>query len=196
MSTAGKVLTVLILLASAGWVFLMAQVAEITRNQGKREVALEAQIDQAQADASKAVADVAALKRQIENAQVESANVQTTLRSEISNIRKFEAFTVETLDRYNNRLATLQIEIDLAEKRQRDRAAEEVATKKLRTETRARMETLIEGNDKLLDRLASLRSELEQTMEANRAIVERARGSSPSNRQAPAARTRAASLSQ
>ncbi len=173
MSTPGKVLIVLIVLTTLGWIFMAAQVAELDRNWGQKLQQLQADLTKVQQDVAKTGEEVAKTKATINLVQQEREDELNRLRSQLSNLQKVDSFTRETLDRFTLQLASVEAQTEAAQKRQGDRQQELTDTQKNLTDTMTELSQLVRQNNDLLVELARLRSDFLETLAENRAMVDR-----------------------
>jgi hypothetical protein len=174
MSTAGKVLVILILVPTLLWVWLASGVAEMHRNWGKQLQGLETQITKAEQDIEATAAGIAADKRMIALTQRAKDTEVTARRTILSQLMRDDSYTKETLDRYTLQLSRVQDSVAAAEKTAQRRTQELADTKQATVEAQAELARLREENARDRETLQRLRSELLATVEQNRQIAEKA----------------------
>lgn len=185
MSTAGKVLSVLVALAFMGWLFLFAAVAEYNRTWGAKDAEQRALLEGV--PASKNEPAKKALKDQIEDARDEYQEKLRALDDESAAFdRKFTAFQIdqadyqkllteqrESLERYRTDLENAQV----AEK-------EASSTLDLRVKERDELQAQFDAlkadvakdkaaNEELLAKLTDLREKFAKTFAENKKLVKR-----------------------
>ena len=195
MSTPGKVLIVLVALATLGLIFLSAQVAELDRNWGQKIQQLQADLEKVRQDVAQAGQEIAKTKAEINLVQQEREDELTRLRSRLSDLQKVDSFTRETLDRFSLQLASVEAQAEAAQKRQGDRQQELTDTQKALTNGMAELSQLVRQNNDLLVELARLRGDFLELLAENRSMVEQIlrRGGQETEGRSRT-RTRAASL--
>jgi len=127
MSTAGKVLVVLVMLVVPIWVTLVSAVAETNKTWGEQVQKLEGQVKKLQEDVKAARQDLVATKDQISRDQVAMAERIAMLRSRKVDVEKRLSETIEIATRLKLRLKATQDEIKQAEATRDLRAAEKTA---------------------------------------------------------------------
>src|SRR5206468_1411311 len=105
MSTAGKVLIVLIVLSLLCWIVSFSMVAQLNRSWGEHVQQLTAQADKLEKDTQASLAEAERLKTAISNEQVGLRQDVALVRTQISNAERTLSDTKETLQRVNNQLA-------------------------------------------------------------------------------------------
>ena len=167
MSTAGKVLSVLILLATIAWIVLGAGVAQLNRNGNAALAKLQAELDKAEQGLRQA--EVALVKLKDDTSQFQE-NVDTQLA-----VMRAKTTAVEAANsRFKGILANMQEQLATVEKTvagaQHDlqiRQAEKEQETKLLADARAEVVRLIGVDEELTGRLASLRQEFKDKYEEN-----------------------------
>ncbi|MDG3004462.1 hypothetical protein [Paludisphaera mucosa] len=167
MSTAGKVLVVLILLASLGWIFLGAGVAQLNRNGNAALAKLQADFEKAEAGLQQAQVDLVKIKDDTARFQENTDTQIAVIRARTGDV---EAASSRLKGVLNNMLAQLQtVENTVAEARHDldVRKQEREAETRLLAEARAEVQRLRGRDAELTDRLASLRTEFDKTFKEN-----------------------------
>lgn len=173
MSTAGKVLTVLVMLVAVVWVMLSATVAELNRN-GTRAVAkLEEQVGKLEIQVKEAERSLDNLKEATHTEQVKTQNDLTTLQARLSDVEKERSEYKETSARVQLQLndAETLLKNGTAESDQRQKTKDD-ETKAL-ADARAGVEKLKASNAELLARLTGLRDTFKAMLQENKSLVDR-----------------------
>ena len=106
MSTAGKVLTVVVILALAGWIFLFAQIAQLNANWGQKIDQLTEQVKTLETDVAQTRQTLDTRIAEITLSQDQRDRAMTVLKSRLAHVEKLQALNQEALVR-----AGLQIEL-------------------------------------------------------------------------------------
>jgi len=167
MSTAGKVLVVLVMLASIAWTVLTAGVAQINRNANRALQELQQQID-------KLRDDLRTTQRQIVQLKDETVVVQERMDADLAvtfarqvDVERVNSSVREILSRVEYQLSKLQEEIDAAERAKAAREEEKAAEQKALAESLAEVERLNTETNEMMNRLFGLRNEFKTTLKAN-----------------------------
>ncbi len=167
MSTAGKVLAVLVLLASVGWIILAAGIAQLNANGNKRLHDLEVQIEKLQDDLRQTVSEISSLKVQTSQTQERTDRDLAVLRSRQADVEKARSQARESLSRAQYQLAIVQETIkgaqDALQHRNEEHQSEEKALADVKTDVRH----LVAETTQLRDRLMMLRKEFQTTYHGN-----------------------------
>ncbi len=175
MSTPGKVLLVLVIMAEIGFIFLTAKMANLVTNWSREVANLKTQVGQLETDviATRTVVretlDQVLLQQEKQNRQL------AVLRSHLSDLRADEGHILESLTRVELALGVVkQAGIDANELiAQRDQ--EHAETQQALDEARKEVGDLQEVVDNQLDRLQKLREDFATTMEENRSLLDQLR---------------------
>ncbi len=179
MSTAGKVLVVLVMLSMVLWVVMASAVTQLNTNGGQAVEANNKKIEELQTDLSQAKADLYRLNRTIELEQEKTDLSRAYVRNQLSDTEKRQADIVETLER-------LKVEVTLAEKA----ALQAIGNKEQRTKDVADLQIekarLTEQVDRLKGEDSQLREQsdtlltnLKNTLAENKKLAERASSKRP-----------------
>lgn len=171
MPTAGKVLSVLVSLALLGWIFLASQVAELNRNWGQKLTKLEADVERVSAEVQTAGRQLDDLKAAVVLAQTIKEQDLTRLRAQVSKVQGAQAYSRETLDRFNLQSASVAEQLRQAEQRRQLRTQEKAEADRVFNESVAEVKRLADENNQLLERLGGLRQSLEQLVQQNQQLV-------------------------
>jgi chromosome segregation ATPase len=174
MSTAGKVLCILITLPALLWVWLASGVSEMNRNWGKQIDSLEASVAKTSEDLEATVAEVGSLTSKISLVQREQDYELTVMRADMAQLFKYESISKETQDRYTKQLASVVSSAEAAERRfQRAELDLAESTKEL-ADARVALAAVKEANTNDRSTLAQLREQFSRLLSENKALVEKA----------------------
>lgn len=172
MSTAGKVLTVLVLLFSIGWLVLFSAAAQLNQNYGEAidrdKKAAVAKAEQAVKTSEEAWATRAATVREQEQASLET----TLAQQRVSTAKGLLATTLESQGRIRNQLEAMESAVKTAQAARDTRTKEREETETLLAERRAEVETLTKENADRLARLQDLRTRFQSLLAENTQLVQ------------------------
>jgi chromosome segregation ATPase len=167
MSTAGKVLVVLVMLASVGCLMLAGGIAQLNTNANKRLQELSNQL-------AKAREDIDANRREAMTLRDETSGMQERIDREIAALRARQTDLERTRTQITNDLARLQFDlgtvndtIQLAKTSIENRTAEFEADEREMGELRGRVQALKQTDAQLMGRLQSLRQQFQDTYHKN-----------------------------
>jgi chromosome segregation ATPase len=166
MSTAGKVLVVLGMLASISWPILATGVTQLNRNGNKALIDLADRITKLEDDLKTTQDEIVKVKDEtilVQKQMVRDLAVTGPRQTNMERVKSNREF----LSRVQYQLATLQETVKNAEQSAQQRAAEIVAEQKTLDAAKAEVETLKVQNSELMNRLTSLRNELKTTLKAS-----------------------------
>ena len=161
MSTAGKVLVVLILLASLVWMALMAGVDQLNRNGNQAMNELTAKIEKLEEDVKSAQNDIVKIKDETTVVQEQMDRQIAVVRSRQNDVERVNSNIREILSRVQNQVASLEQTAKDAERTAKQRSDEKVAEQQALEAERAAVEKLKAQNDELMKRLAGLRNDVQ-----------------------------------
>jgi chromosome segregation ATPase len=194
MSTAGKVLVVLVVLAVIPAIWLYAKVYDLNSNWGQEIQRLGKQVDELdqQLDAKQAELDakLAAISRE----KSQRDDDLTALRARISEVEVLEAKSREDADRVRLQIALLEESAKDAQATVTGREKEVADTQKAKDDAEALVKTLQGAVQSRMDELASLRQEFLRIVEENRQMLQQLRSGNGSP-EARSGRVRPASFS-
>lgn len=167
MSTAGKVLSVLILLVSVGWIFLAAGVAQLNRNGNERLAKLAADLEKAEADLSKAHLDLMKAKDDARNLQSGMETQMAVIRARMGDVEAANSRLKSILNDLQGQLANMEATVAQAGHDLEVRKQEKESETKLLADARAEVMRLRGVDGDLTQRLASLRQEFKDKFEQN-----------------------------
>lgn len=173
MSTAGKVLVVLVLLVLPVWIILVSAVAQLNMEWTQELAKQTKQVETLTADVAKNERAIEDLEDKIALEQLASQEQQTVLRGKLTDLERAKAETIEVQTAVGVQVAILQKALAKAE------IAREARKQELENETaglaaaRMTVDELKAANSELLAELTQLRNEFKSLLESNKALVER-----------------------
>lgn len=167
MSTAGKVLVVLVMLASLVWITLSAGISQLNTNGNKRLHDLAEQIAKLQADFEQAQADIVSVRDQTASTQSEVDRQLIVLRARQSDLEEARSQIRENLTRNEYQLELVGQTIERAKAALQHRVEEEQADEQALAKARSEVKELMAKSDDLLKQLGTLRSEFQTKYHAN-----------------------------
>jgi septal ring factor EnvC (AmiA/AmiB activator) len=186
MSTAGKVLIVLILLTIVAWIVLSSAVTQLNKDWQQAINGLDAKIAGTKEERAQGtgglVGQIAALDAKIKDLtnkialiQDQTAHEIAVARTEISDVEKAETFTKERLSRLQFEVANVQATEKLASEAHEMRKKEQADTNKAIADETALVETLKSEVGEQFATLDKLRSEFRQTLADNQRRLDQVR---------------------
>lgn len=167
MSTAGKVLSVLILLVSLGWIFLAAGVAQLNRNGNERLAKLATEVENAKSGLEKAQADLVQIKNGTANFQRGMDTQIAVIRTRTTDVEAANSRLKSILNDLQAQLANMEATVAQAGHDRDVRKQEREDEIKLVAEARAEVSRLRGVDGELTERLASLRDEFMKKFKDN-----------------------------
>jgi len=167
MSTAGKVLVVLILLTSLVWMLLTAGVAQLNRNGNQALIVLTEKVAKLQDDVKKTQGKIVRVKDQTHVLQEKMDRELAVINARQNDVQRLASNVSENLSRVRYELATVQQTVQNAEQDRTERAAEVVADQKALDAARNEVKSLNATDEQLRKRLTSLRNEFKKTLNRN-----------------------------
>jgi chromosome segregation ATPase len=171
MSTAGKVLTALILLASLVWIVLMAGVDQLNRTGNQTVLELMAKVEKLDDDVQAAQAEVASIKDQTTVVQEQMDHDIEVVRARQTDVERVNTNIREILQRVQIQVATLEKTVKDAERTAKERTDEKAAEQQGLEAERASVETLKAQNSELMNRLEGLRNQFVATLKGNQGLL-------------------------
>lgn len=168
MSTAGKVLVVLILLASLVWIVLTAGVTQLNRNGNQALITLNKRVTDLDEKLKQTQVEIARTKDQTVVLQEQMDTELAVLNSRQNDVQRSSSAIREILSRIQYELATVQATVQAAEQERKERYAEKDAETKALAQARADVETLKATDKSMRERLDGLRREFKTTFDTNR----------------------------
>ncbi|MHC5542181.1 hypothetical protein ACYOEI_28500 [Singulisphaera rosea] len=173
MSTAGKVLVVLVLLVLPIWIILVASVANLNTEWTMALKKLEGNIKTLEKQVADNEAMSHGLKDQIALAQSTAETNHVVIRSKLAEIERARAETTQIKTAVDVQLDTLKAALASAESTREHRKTEAQEEEKAKGAALADVERLKGETNQLMDQLSKLREEFKSTLDANRKLVER-----------------------
>jgi chromosome segregation ATPase len=167
MSTAGKVLAVLVMLTSLVWMVLSAGVDQLNTNGNKRLHDLVVQIEKLEGDVEQAREDVNALKSSASTIQETLDHEATALRARQSDLEKDRSQIKEMFSNWQYQLETAKETIDRAKSALQHRTEEQESGQQLLARTKSEVKELMDRCGELTNELLALRKEFNSTYHAN-----------------------------
>ncbi len=167
MSTAGKVLVVLILLTSLVWMLLTAGVAQLNRNGNQALIVLTEKVAKLQDDVKKTQDKTVRVKDQTHVLQEKMDRELAVINARQNDVQRLASTISEQLSSVRYELVTVQQTVQTAEQDRTERAAEVVADHKALDAARNEVKSLKATDEQLRKRLTSLRNEFKKTLNRN-----------------------------
>jgi chromosome segregation ATPase len=171
MSTAGKVLCVLILLASLAWVVLGAGVDQLSRNGNAALDKAAKDYAKAQDALAQAKADMVQFKDQTTVVQEAGDQQLAVLLSRKNDVERASSTIKDVLNKIQFQLETAQATIKHAETARERRLAEKADETKALADLRAEVDGLMARDAELAERLDLLRKEFKDVFSSNVEMV-------------------------
>ncbi len=180
MSTAGKVLVVLVLLVAPVWIVMVSTVAELNKNAGAQLAGLEKNVETLETEVATLKKNVVSLKDQIALEQ-EAMNQQlAATRAQQSDLQHARSEWIEIASRERFQVAAMQEAAKRAEATRDLRAAEKVQETAAKQAAEAEVEKLQQEHAQLTEQLDKLRGEFKATLDGNRKLMARLKARKPS----------------
>jgi len=167
MSTAGKVLVVLILLATVGWIFLGAGVAQLNRNGNAALAKLQADLKTAEEGLHQAQIDLVTLKDQTSRFQENMDTEVAVIRARLDNFEAGNSRLKAVLNNMQAQLQTVETTVANAQHDLQIRQQEKADETRLLADARAEVQQLRDKDAELTERLGSLRDQFKEKFEDN-----------------------------
>jgi chromosome segregation ATPase len=167
MSTAGKVLIVLVLLTSLVWLVLASGVAQLNTNGNTRLHELTVQIDKLQTDFKQSQDEIVAVRDQTSSIQENVDRQITVLRARQSDLEKARSKIIEYMTRVQYQLATVKDTIEKAKTTLTHRIEEQASEQQALVQAKSEVEDLKAKNGELLSQLSNLRQNFETVYRSN-----------------------------
>ena len=171
MSTAGKVLVVLIMLASLVWMILTAGVTQLNRNGNQALIELTKKVAKLQEDVKTTQDEIVGVKNQTTVLQEQMDRELGVIHARQNDVQRVTSNVREILSRVQYELATVQQTVQNAEQARTQRAEEEAAEQKALAAAREEVVSLKAKDRELTERLGSLRSQFTTTRNTNLDLV-------------------------
>ncbi|WP_406698867.1 hypothetical protein V5E97_08275 [Singulisphaera sp. Ch08] len=173
MSTAGKVLVVLVLLLLPVWIILVSAVATLNMEWTQALAKQTQQIETLEGDVAKNQLAIAELQDQIALEQLASEEQQAALRSRVADVERAKAEAIQLQTGVQVQLEMLKQAVAKAGIARDDRTKEQMNETAGLAEARKNVDELKAANSELLNELTQLRDEFKSLLESNKTVVER-----------------------
>lgn len=173
MSTAGKVLAVLVVLTSALAMVMASGVAVLNMSGGEQIKGLQNQVVKLEKDVAETERNIIAIKDQISVGQAAITDQLAVMRSHRADLEKHRSETIEIATRVKYQLEGVQESVRQAEATRELRAAEKAREIQAKADAEAEVEDLKQEYAALVEQLDKLRDEFKATIDSNRKIVAR-----------------------
>lgn len=167
MSTAGKVLVVLIMLTAIGCLILAGGVAQLNANANQRLQQLAEELEKTQASVETTRQEVKSYRDQTTVAQEKIDREITALRSQQTDLERSRSQISETLSRLQYDLDTVNATITDARESLKNRITEFDNEQTAMANLRRHVQSLKTNNSELMGRLQSLRDKFQDTYHKN-----------------------------
>ena len=175
MSTLGKVLVGLTTFFVLVWIFLMAVVADMNSNWGKKVKELEAAVEKTRSEIPAPLELIEKKKVEATLLQVEAERARASFRAEIAALQRSESEIKEARSRFElDEKAALAAE-ESSKARLAFRLGERRETQKLLEEAEAEVKSLMDENTELRNELKGLQDSFKQTVAENQTLLQKAR---------------------
>ena len=173
MSTAGKVLIVLVLILVPIWIILVSGVAQVNTEGTKLVAQLTKDVAKLEEDVAKAERDINNLLDQISLEQRATSEHLSVIRSRLADADRAKTEVYEIKERSDLDLDLVLNELKRAEavRAQREKELEDETEAKNEAENEV-SKLKVETSD-LMDELTKLREDFKSTLDSNRKLVER-----------------------
>jgi chromosome segregation ATPase len=175
MSTAGKVLVVLVMLSALSWLVLASGAARLNTNWNEQLQKLANDLEKAKAGLEETKHEIAGLHDQTSSAQEDFDRQVAVLRSRQTDLERDRSQIVEGLTRAQYQLATVEETIKGARTALEHRTEEHQAEEKAMTDLRSEVQGLKAENSQLMNRLQTLRDQFQSTYHTNLEMVRQRR---------------------
>jgi chromosome segregation ATPase len=167
MSTAGKVLVVLVTLTTLVWMILASGVSQLNHNGNNLLHELNVQLEKAQVDLKQTRADIQSFRDETSNIQSTVDRDITMLNARLADVQNVRSQIVDGLERLKYQLGTVDEAIKGAETALQHRKAERQAEEKALADAKAEVQSLMAESSQLTSRLNNLRQTFQTTYKAN-----------------------------
>jgi hypothetical protein len=173
MSTAGKVLAVLVTLALFIWMGLLSTVAQRNANWGKKLQAQQQELEGLQKSQADLRDQLANIKGDIAREQENHDKAVVVLRAQVADREKTVTNSIEELERKKNQVKSQAVVVIDAESHLKHRNEDKAKTEADLAAKIAEVEKLTGENGTLMAQLKQLRTDFLTTMAENRKLVKR-----------------------
>jgi chromosome segregation ATPase len=173
MSTAGKVLSVLVILVAVAWVFLTAAVSQLNHNGTKAVDDLKVQVAKLETELTKATRELDKAKDDWHLDQAATQKRLTVLQARQSDLEKSRSAVQEIATRVTLQLADAESIAKTSATDRDQRIVEKKAETEALAKARAEVEQLKTERTELVGRLTELRKKFQTTLKENRSLTQR-----------------------
>jgi chromosome segregation ATPase len=167
MSTAGKVLVVLVMLTTLAWMILAAGVSQLNVNGNKRLQDIADQLANLQVDVGQAQVDLVAVRDQTASVQESTDREAAVLRSRQTDLEKARSQIRESLARNQYQLEIVQDTIKKAKSALQNRVDEQEGEVQAVAKAKSEVKDLMAKTGELRNQLVALRKEFQTKYHAN-----------------------------
>jgi chromosome segregation ATPase len=171
MSTAGKVLVVLVMLFTVVWMILTSGVAQMNRNGNQALKNLTEKLADLEGKLHDTQVDIARTKDQTSSLQEQMDTELAVINSRQNDVQRSASALRDQLARVQYELATVQATVQSAEQERKERYAEKDAETKGLQQAREAVKALQASDEELRSRLRDLREEFKVTYKKNQESV-------------------------
>ena len=157
MSTAGKVLSVLVMLVLVVWIVLGPGVSRLNTNGNEALHDLTEEVEKLRAQVDQTQIDVAELHDQSATIQEKVDHDLTVLRDRQIELQQSHSQIFDSLERYKYQLATVEESVKSAQALLQHRNDERDAEQKALADTRSEVQTLMADSSQMMNQLDNLR---------------------------------------
>jgi chromosome segregation ATPase len=193
MSTAGKVLTVLILLVMMAWLVVLSGVIQLNVNWEEKIGKQQTQLDNLQKDTEETAGKILKVTEQARLKQDETDRELRELLGRIATAERRQSDTLEKLTRVKTQVADYLAAVEQAEKNKATREAEYAQGEADLVKKKEDIAKAQAMNSELRDQLARLQDDFKRLLAENTAKVEKAAKEGAVSRPASSRRTPPAS---
>lgn len=192
MSTAGKVLSVLVVLVAVVWVMLSATVAQLNRNGTQAVEDLQKKVAALDVQVVEAARAFDQLKESTHLEQLKTQSELTTIQARQADVEKTRSEVKEIATRVQLQVADVDAMVKNAGAHQKQREDDKDAEIRALAAARENVETLKDQREQMVGRLSTLRDKFKATLQQNKSLTDRLRKSAatPSALARPATLTR------
>jgi chromosome segregation ATPase len=167
MSTAGKVLAVLVMLSILVWMVLSAGVAQLNSNGNKRLHDLTEEVEKLQDEIKKTQDEIVSLRGQTSAIEENSDHEFVVLRAKQADVERARSQILDIRSRVEYELAILQDTIERAKVALQNRNLEQQSEDQALAQKRSEVKDLMDQSSALLNQLASLRKDFQTIYHTN-----------------------------
>jgi cell division protein ZapA len=171
MSTAGKVLVVLIMLTAIGCLILAGGVAQLNFNANQKLQQLSTELEKTQADIESTKREITEHRDQTTITQEKIDREIAALESRQTDLERTRSQIIDTLSRLQYDLNVVNGTIAAAKDSLQNRVNEFNADEKAMADLRRDVQSLRSNNEQLMARLQSLRTQFQDTYHKNLEMI-------------------------